>query len=263
MKRIAMTISCALVVATVWYTAPTIAAEWGNLSGTFVYDGDPPAAKMPVLDTDAAYCGKFGVVDESLVVGKDGGLKNVFVYLYLATGEKPPEPHESYAETETAEVVLDNLKCRFDPHALIVRTTQTVVLGNKDTVGHNTKIDPLNNNPINPLIPAGGSLKHQFTETERLPAKVGCNIHKWMGAWILVRDNPYFAVTDEEGKFAIKNLPAGEWTFQVWQEQAGYLQDVKLDGKGTAWRRGRFTVTIEPGDNDLGKILVAPEVFEK
>ncbi len=263
MKRIAIAISGAVVLAAVLQAAPVFAADWGNLSGTFAYDGTAPAPKAVVVDKDVAFCGKFGLVDESLVVGKEGGVKNVVVFLYLSPSDKPPEPHESYAEAEKAEVALDNLKCRFEPHVVAMRTTQTLVVGNKDTVGHNTKVDPLNNNPFNILIPAGGSLKHEFTETERLPATVGCNIHQWMKAWVLVRDNPYFAVTDAEGKFEIKNLPAGEWTFQVWQERAGYVQEVKLDGKATAWKRGRFTMTIKPGDNDLGRIEVPPSVFEK
>ena len=59
-----------------------------------------------------------------------------------------------------------------------------------------------------------------------MPVKVACNIHPWMNAWLVVKDHPYMAVSDDNGKLEIKNLPAGEWSFQIWQEKAGYLREV-------------------------------------
>ena len=68
-----------------------------------------------------------------------GSFANVVVYLYLR-GKTAPV-HESYSETADAKVTLDNDKCRFEPHVCLLRTSQTLVVGNKDDVGHNTKID--------------------------------------------------------------------------------------------------------------------------
>ena len=239
------------------------AAQWGDLSGTFLYDGPVPVAQPISITKDIAFCGKHKVVNEELVIGSGGGLKNVVLYLYLKRGSDKPAVHESYAKTAKAEVVLDNDKCRFEPHIVLLRTTQTLVVGNKDAVGHNTKIDMFNNPSINPIIPAGSQLKQQFAVPERLPSTVSCSIHPWMTARLIITDNPYFAVTDENGKFEIKNLPVGEWTFQVWQEKSGYVSEVTQDGKATSWRRGRVTVNIKPGSNDLGIIKVKPSLFDK
>ena len=53
-----------------------------------------------------------------------------------------------------------------------------------------------------------------------------------MKARLLVRPDPYFAVSDKDGNFEIKNLPAGtELEFQVWQEKSGYVEKAKIDGK--------------------------------
>jgi hypothetical protein len=40
-----------------------------------------------------------------------------------------------------------------------------------------------------------------------------------MQGWIIVRDNPYFVVTGEDGKFDLHNLPTGKWEFAAWQSR--------------------------------------------
>jgi hypothetical protein len=55
------------------------------------------------------------------------------------------------------------------------------------------------------------------------------------GFWVVV-DHPYATVTAADGTFEIKNLPAGEHEFIVWQEAAGYIERsliVKVTDKGT------------------------------
>ena len=84
-----------------------------------------------------------------------------------------------------------------------------------------------------------------------------------MNARVLIKDSPYMAVTDKDGKFAIKNLPVGEHTFQVWQEASGYVSSVSIDGKKTKWSKGRFDFTVQDGDNDMGVIKVGPSLFKK
>jgi hypothetical protein len=103
----------------------------------------------------------------------------------------------------------------------------------------------------------------KFDQKEIVPLPASCSIHPWMLGYVLIRDNPYMAVSDDRGGFEIENLPVGEHTFQVWQEKSGFVQDVVLDGKETKWEKGRFTITIKPGKNDLGKIEVPLAVFQK
>jgi hypothetical protein len=45
---------------------------------------------------------------------------------------------------------------------------------------------------------------------------VGCNIHDWMEAYVLVVDSPYFAKTGEDGKALLRQLPPGEYRLRVW-----------------------------------------------
>ena len=85
-----------------------------------------------------------------------------------------------------------------------------------------------------------------------------------MHAWMVVRPNPYFAISDKDGNFEIKDLPVGELEFQVWQERSGYVTDAKIGGQATKWPKGRVKWTIEDGKTtDLGEMKLAAAQFNK
>jgi hypothetical protein len=244
---------CVAVLAILASTAS--AQQWGNLSGTFLFKGTPSAPKKITPNKDEAVCGKHELVDESLVVNKDNkGIANVVVFL-ADTGKPKIHPDYDKPELAKAEVKLDNENCRFEPHVVGLRTGQTLIVGNKDPVGHNTKADFFNNTPFNDLIPAGGSIKKSFTKAETQPSPISCSIHPWMNAYLLIREDPYFAVSDKDGKIEIKNLPTGEHTFVVWNGK--YVANPTVDGKAVTWARGRVKINIKAGDNSLGKVEIA------
>ncbi len=248
----------AVATSTLVALAPsTVRAEdWGHLSGTFVLDGDGgmPVEIQPTKDQE--FCGKHKIFDESVTVNPENkGIANVILFLSLKRGDKAPAVHPYYEESAKAEVTIDNDQCRFQPHVVLMRTSQTLIIGNKDAIAHNTKIDTFANPAINPLVPGGGTLKQTYAKEERLPAKVSCSIHPWMNAWLVVKDNPYFAVTDKDGKFRIENIPAGEWRFQVYHTK--FITQANVSGKAVKWAKGQMTQKITAGDNDLGVIKVA------
>lgn len=236
--------------------------EWGDLTATFLYAGEAPKQAPAKVTTDVEVCGKFGVLEESLVVNpKNNGVAHVIAFLTLPKGGAKPPVHPSYLETSQAKVKLDNSHCRFEPHVVLLRTTQTLLLTNSDSVGHNCKVDTFNNPPINYTIPAGGDLTQKFALEERLPTKVSCSIHPWMSAWVVIKELPYMGVSDANGKLVIEHVPAGTWTFQFWHEKAGYLRQVQQNGKAVEWSKGRVELTIKPGTNSLGEIKLTPAAF--
>jgi hypothetical protein len=234
------------------------AGDWGTLTGRIVFDGKAPAPK-PIDTAKDPKC-SVKLTTEDLIVGKDGGLQNAVVMLRSKPAKINPELEKSIP----AEAVLDNKNCRFEPHVQVVLTKQKLLLKNSDPTGHNSNLTPLKNAAINPVLAAGGApVEYKFSSEEALPVKVGCNIHPWMGAWIVARTDPYAAVTDENGNFEIKDLPAGsELEFRLWHENPGYLKDAAYKG-GKADRRGTFKVKIKPGKNDLGDIKVSGSIFKK
>ncbi len=172
--------------------------------------------------------------------------------------------HPAYEALRAEPVKLDNLGCRFVPHVVGMWTAQKLILGNKDAIGHNTKVDGIEGKSINPLLPPNAELEESFKVSERLPLQVGCNIHPWMRARLLIQDHPYFATTNEDGVFEIKNIPPGTYKFRAYHERPGYVRDVKIDGKPVMWKAGRFEIKIEEGKTaDLGDVHVPADHLKK
>ncbi len=229
------------------------AADWGTLKGRFIYDGPKPTPAALTINKDPEVCGQKPLFDESMVVGADGGLANVAVW----ARDKKIKVHPDYAASDDAKIELNNLNCHFVPHMLGIRVGQTLVIKNSDKVPHSTKIDG-QALQINPTIAVGQSSEQVIDSAEPLLANVSCAFHNWMAAKLVVRPNPYFAISDKDGRFEIKNLPAGEHEFQVIHD-SGYVQKALIGGSDAAWEKGRVKWTIEPGKTtDLGDIKLTP-----
>lgn len=233
--------------------------QWGDLSGEFIYDGTPPQQALVNVP------GRVPFPDESLIVdAKTGGIANLVVYL-RATVAKPVRPiHPDYekAEVTNADAKL-NVLATFDPHVLLMRTSQTLVVKNNSGGGVDVKVDPIRNRGQDQLIEAGKSAWFNFPLAESLPCKLGSTIHPWFGGYVVVQDHPYMATTDTNGRFEIKNLPVGKWTFQFWHEQPGYIKKVWRGEKIEEWPKGRLEIDVRPGKNDLGRILTSQRLFAR
>lgn len=248
---LALLAGCVLMVS-------SASAQWGDLKVKFVADGDP---KLPPLDVtkDKEICtlgGKKKMPDESFVVGKDGGLKDVIVFLVPEKG-KPVKVHPSYDATAKDTVEMDNKGCQFVPHVALVRVGQTLVIGNTDPTGHNSQFNfPENKKTENPLIAPKGSYTikaNELTKREIRAQPVSCAIHPWMTGFILIQDHPYMATSDEEGNVEIKNIPAGKHKFQFFQQNVGY---VPSNGK-LKTTKGAMEIEIKDGGaTDLGVVKV-------
>jgi len=249
---------------TLWACALTIlvsasaaqAAKYGSFSGRIVLDGDVPKLKPKVLkgDTkvrDAKCCAAQDVSNDTLVINKDNkGIQHVFVYLKSISKSKI---HPDLKKSKKSEVVFDQKGCQFKPHSMLVRTDQQVVVKSDDNIPHNTHSIPIFNKGENFIVGANdrvGIKMPKFTIKERLPIEVKCDIHGWMSARWLILDHPYAAISDKDGKFAIKNLPVGNYEFIVWHERVGYINKT-------------LKVAIKADANaDLGPIEVPVAKFE-
>jgi hypothetical protein len=234
---------------------------WGTIRGTFVFDGAPPAPKvLPTGGKDAPTCNPNGIPDESLIVDANTrGIKNVLIY-----ARKVSRVNEEYAASESEPVPFDQKDCMFLSHVQPVRVSQVVVLKNSEaSVGHNTSISPPGDKTANPLLPPGGQDEYKFSRPQNMPVPVSCSIHPWMKAYIIPRDNPYFAVTDDQGRFQIQNVPAGEEIeFQVWQESAAGPQGA-LVIPGVTDNRGRIVKKLDEGEEfDLGEVKIPATAFK-
>lgn len=239
--------------------------KWGSLKGKFVYGAKIDAKKLEPTK-DIPFCSKYEIFDEQIVVGEEGALQNVFVYLYLniRRGEKV-DIHPDYTKAELKPAVLDNVGCRFEPHAMTVWTRQPLEIRNSDVgIGHNTNAQTLFNNPkFNEQVVNDNPITKEFGKSESYPAEFACNVHTWMNAFVLIRDNPYMAVSNKKGEFEIKNLPVGKHKFVFWHEVKGNIRDLSVGGDETD-RRGTATLEIAADKTlDLGTITITPDHLGK
>ncbi len=237
-------------------TTTVAAAEWGTLTGQFIYTGQVPQPEKLDISRDEAICGKFSdlIVEQGLLTGKNGGLQNVFIYLRESSLDES-RIHADYQELPET-VTIQNKGCIFQPHvAGLWVNRQKLLAENKDLCAHGFQVKGYRNTSLNQVLPPGQKMTHTFEYGEKLPLRMSCSIHPWQEGWLVALNHPYFATSDEMGRFKIKNLPVGAWEFQLWQEKAGYL------AARSEWKRGRIKLQIKPGENDLGVIKVAPAVF--
>jgi hypothetical protein len=263
MKRSIFNLAAALVAVFLFGVGSSASAQTATIKGKFVFDGQPPkrveltCGPAGQINKDVATCCQIKHYDDSLVVSKDGNIANIVVWVRTRNVKVPSE----IAAAHKDPVLLDNKGCKFEPHVVGLVKGQKLVVGNSDNVGHNTNIAALQ---FNPIVAAGQKVEAEPKSTPPLPSQVSCNIHPWMTAWVLVRPDPFFAVSAEDGTFEISGLPVGqELEFQVRQEKSGFVTDVKLGSKATTWQRGRFKQKLKSGDNDLGEIKVAAKNFNK
>lgn len=144
-----------------------------------------------------------------------GDASNVVVYL---RGEgvdgKPMTPVTNASIASRGKV--------FVPEVLAVPMGSTVSFPNDDIILHN--VFSLSTSKVFDLGLYGKSETKATTFEKAGIVRVFCNIHKKMAAYIAVMENPYFTLTDSEGKFEIPNVPGGKLTIGVWHRFGGSME---------------------------------------
>lgn len=197
-------------------------ATAGTLSGVVHFTGRPPSGNTIDMDQDpdcARLHRSHPVIDNAVVVTRNGGLANAFVYLKAGLEGKQFAPPVTPA-------TIDQNGCWFQPRVLGIQTGQPLRVTNSDPVTHN--IHPLAqvNREWNHSQSSGDPpLSRRFTQRE-IMIRVKCNIHRWMRAFIGVVDHPYFAVTGPNGEFELPQIPPGTYTLAAWHETLGEQEQV-------------------------------------
>ena len=222
-KKQKMKIKYALVFAAGLAVASQVTA--GDITGTVTLNGTPPPAVGIGPLKDDAICGQFYKdmpMTKFFVVGANKELADVIVMLKGVTGKS--------TGASAAPVVLDQKNCLYSPQIVAIQTGQKLLVKNSDpqpVAMHNVHINPTveanqaaNAALLNAAQMAGAAdITYTFPAAENFQ-KFQCDVHKWMFAWVTIVDSPYFAVTDKDGKFTIKNVPAGKYTLTALHRKA-------------------------------------------
>ena len=231
-------------------------AGGGTVQGTVTLSGavpDPKAYNL-VIFPDPEYCGRISNGNgwrllRDFLVNELGQVRNVVVLLEGVTEGKPFSLSVPRVEARD---------CRFLPFTTVVRSGHGIEVVNMDPVMHDiqayetstamgTRV--LFNSPLSfnrrhqrgDLHAThdhrpGESLVRQFQlSKKRRTFVMQCGFHAYMQSWAIAVDNPYYVLTDENGRFLLEDVPPGTYDLRAWHP--GIKQVVKQQ------------VTIEPGEN--------------
>ncbi|MCC2641542.1 MAG: uncharacterized protein K0S45_1955 [Nitrospira sp.] len=243
-------------------------SEGGTLTGTVKLDGTVPKPKGYNLVTlpDQYYCGRISDgqgwrILQPFQVGPRGEFREVVVFLEGIDKGKP---------FEAASVQpIEAKDCLFLPFTTIVRDDQPVTVVNMDPVMHDIQAYETSERgprvlfnvplPMNPQHPrnfkdrsdaamyhkhmAGPPMKQLVNLTKgRRIFVMQCGFHAYMESWGMAVTNPYYAKTDEQGKFVMADVPPGTYKLVVWHP---YVRSVIEQ-----------IVTIKPKETLEAKIVV-------
>jgi hypothetical protein len=202
----------------------------GDITGKVTLSGKPPEEKTIKFDQTCGSMHQGPATTRHYMVGADGGLANVFVYISKgAEGKKFPTP--------TTPVTIEQKDCMYQPYIIGAMVDQPIQIKNADALLHNVhslpKVD--GNQEFNFAQPLQGQTdERKFAKPEVL-IKLKCEVHDWMFAYVGICDSPFFAITDKDGKFTIKDVPAGNYTLTAYHLKThgatkGLTKDIKVEG---------------------------------
>ena len=214
----------------------------GTIEGTISLDGVVPEPKGFNLITfpDPMYCGRISNgrgwrLLHDFVVSRQGGLKDAIVLLEGIEAGKP---------FDLSVPLIEARDCMFQPFMTIVRNGHAVEVINMDPVMHD--IQGYETSPEagarvlfnTPLImnhqhhrgdlhamhnhaPGKSLIGPIYLNKGRRTFYMQCGFHAYMESWAMAVNNPYYAVTDADGKFVIDGIPPGTYQLVVWHPQTG------------------------------------------
>jgi plastocyanin len=199
-----------------------------TISGTIKYEGTADKPRVVRMDSDPLCMPEGPTTSEVLMVGPGNSLQNAFVYVKDGLGA------HKFTAPQTP-VVLDQKGCKYLPHVFGVQVGQPVVIVNSDPTLHNVHAVPKANTEFNFGQATKGMKTTRMFDKPEVMVPFRCDVHGWMSSYAGVLEHPYFAVSNADGTFEIKGLPAGTYTVEVWHEKLGtQTTKVTVDGKSAA-----------------------------
>ena len=187
-------------------------ANAGTISGVVKWSGPQPAVVTLPINKDAEVCDPESHKRrdlQRLVISSEGGVANTVVFLKDISSGKAMDIPE-------ARRFLDQKRCAYEPHILVVPQNSTLQMKSSDPVLHTIHMD------------GAATFNLPFPFENRVTARAMPNVglvnlkcnggHVWMNAELLVVPHPYYAVTDESGKFTLTEVPPGQYELVAWHE---------------------------------------------
>jgi len=232
--------------------------DGGRIAGKVAIKGGKPVPRGFNLVTfpDPIYCGRISTgtgwrLLKEFSIGEENGVQDVVVML---TGIEQGKPFKFQ------EPRIEAIDCKFKPFVTVVRDHQKVEVVNMDPVMHDIQAyetselgprvlfnRPMPMNPHHPKAAGQSAEYHKHIPGDPMVQEIDmtkgrrvfvmqCGFHAYMESWGMAVDNPYFALTDQSGRFEIGDIPPGQYKLVVWHPQARQIieQDVTIPAKSAA-----------------------------
>jgi len=226
---LALTAACLIVF-------PQNTFAGGNISGAIIYDGEVPKFREIKMDADPICLSKHsgGVFPQTLVLDPDNKMANVFVRITKGL----PQGVEYTPPTEP--VILNQQGCMYTPHVVGLMVGQELKILNPDGTLHNVHALSKVNPEFNLAMPKFRKETGKVFSKAEFMFPIKCDVHPWMSAWVTVSENPFYDVTDEDGRYLLTNVPAGEYEVEAWHEKLG-TQKATIRVKESSSNQVNFT----------------------
>ncbi len=192
----------------------------GIVCGAVTVEGVSRNLKPEPVTKDGAWCGRAKPCPR-LVLCSAGGVKDAVVYIErIGTGKEFPAGDLA---------VLHQRKCEYVPHVLLMAPAMQLEIINDDPILHNVHAyhaGPASKSMFNIAQPVRGQRTRIAAEQLSGAGELftTCDAgHPWMRAYIIRAPHPYYAVTDAQGRFELKDVPPGTYALKMWHEGVAVL----------------------------------------
>ena len=216
----------------------------GGIRGLVKYSGNVPELPPYTIHKNSNVCGSGQTMHPcARPVGKSD-FSDAVVWIEEMTTGKP-------WSSQPAKQMLDQAGCIFDPHLIVARVDSQLEIKNSDPVRHTVHAYSLQHRTVFDFaMPRAGTV-HVVTLDTPGVFNLQCDAgHRWMRAHLIVVQNPYVAVTDQQGAYVIDDIPPGSYTINVWHDWFG-LQKQTVQVKGgsvvlleTTFKAGTFSLDL-------------------
>jgi hypothetical protein len=192
-------------------------ANGASLTGTVDFDGAFPSDSVIQVPPETQGCGQ--TVTTRAVERTGTKIGEVVVWLADIRAGRPL-PAERRFE-------LANSDCHFTPRVQAVFAPSTLNVASEDVAMHTNHIIDVGSGELAGIAPFNDNGEVvPFDSLLKKPAQleVTCELHPWSKAWILVFDHPYFAVSQKNGSFTIRDIPAGTYRVKAWHPRLGIAE---------------------------------------
>ena len=221
-----------------------VVTDGAVVRGTVTFQGTVPEPKEFELRRypDQVFCGALSDGNghrflKEVHVGQGGGLKDVVVVVEGVQSGKP--------FTFTSAQIEANV-CQFLPFVTVVSDKRQLTVTNRDPVSHDIQGYTYDQSGVDivlhrPSLMATGTTDIVHLVKGRKVFTMQCGMHPYMQNWGYAIDNPYYAVTDQDGAFSIGDLPPGTYTVKAWHPILGAQErELTVEPNGTTLLDVRF-----------------------